>query len=123
MKIVDKRLEAFKERTHRQIGKVHDPLRETMGHVPGSFVFGLKLPEDEHCVAQLVHPYLSEQNTGRQQSTQQHAELTEKVNNKPFDATQPAYPAFGSPTVLKGTKPKYYVKSLADSNVSSALLC
>lgn len=108
---MDKRLEKFKERSHRMIGKVHDPIRETMDHLSPHHVFGLKFPADEYGVSQLVQPSKTAEEKGDQ--------LTEKVNNKPFESRQPLYPAFGAPTVLVGRKPKYYVKSLADSNVRS----
>jgi len=104
--LTDRRLESFKERTRCQLGQVHDPIKETMAHLPPSHVFGLNCIPDDCGVPQLIHP------TPPQLENQI---LTGKINNLPFNNTQPAR-AFGDPTVLAGCKPKYYVKSLGDNN-------
>jgi hypothetical protein len=52
--VTEKRLEAHRLRTHRMLGKVHDPIKDTMAHLDATHVFGRYLPFDEYGVAQLV---------------------------------------------------------------------
>uniref|UniRef100_A0A669P879 EF-hand domain family member B n=1 Tax=Phasianus colchicus TaxID=9054 RepID=A0A669P879_PHACC len=53
-KIVSKRLDDFKEKFQPQIGKVLDPIAETM-NVPADHTFGMLLRPDEYGVGDLLH--------------------------------------------------------------------
>lgn len=34
--LIERRLESFRERTRKQLGKVHDPIKDTMSHLPST---------------------------------------------------------------------------------------
>lgn len=53
-KIVSKRVDDFRERNHPQLGKVHDPIAETM-NVPSDHTFGILLRPDEYGAGDLLH--------------------------------------------------------------------
>lgn len=53
-KIVAKRYDDFNEKFQHQLGKVNDPIAETM-HVPPDHTFGLLHRPDEYGVAELLH--------------------------------------------------------------------
>ncbi|XP_028402808.1 EF-hand domain-containing family member B-like [Dendronephthya gigantea] len=52
--IVPKRLEEFRERTQPQLGKVHDPIKDTM-NVPPDHTFGVLFKPDEFGAGDLIH--------------------------------------------------------------------
>jgi hypothetical protein len=52
--IVPRRLEEFRERTQPQLGKVHDPIKETM-NVPPDHTFGVLFKPDEFGAGDLIH--------------------------------------------------------------------
>ena len=52
--IVPKRLEEFRERTQPQLGKVHDPIKDTM-NVPPDHTFGVLFKPDEYGAGDLIH--------------------------------------------------------------------
>lgn len=52
--IVSKRVDNFRERTQPQLGKVHDPIAETLD-VGEGHTFGVQLPADEHNAGELLH--------------------------------------------------------------------
>ena len=52
--IVPKRLEEFRERTQPQLGKVHDPIKDTM-NVPADHTFGVLFKPDEYGAGDLIH--------------------------------------------------------------------
>ncbi|ELU02812.1 hypothetical protein CAPTEDRAFT_212959 [Capitella teleta] len=52
--IVSKKLDDFRERTQPQLGKVHDPIKDTM-HVPPDHTFGILIKPDEYGVGDLMH--------------------------------------------------------------------
>ncbi|XP_036414117.1 EF-hand domain-containing family member B [Colossoma macropomum] len=53
-KLVSKRCEDFRERTQPQIGKVHDPIADTL-RVPADHTFGVLLPPDKFGAGDLLH--------------------------------------------------------------------
>ncbi|KAJ3415676.1 2-hexaprenyl-6-methoxy-1,4-benzoquinone methyltransferase [Chytridiales sp. JEL 0842] len=53
-KLSSKRLEDWRERRQPQIGKVHDPLKSTMEHLPTDYTFGIKFPADDYRVGDLL---------------------------------------------------------------------
>jgi len=52
--IVSKRVDAFRERTQPQLGRVHDPIKETL-RVHPSHTFGIMLQPDEYGAGDLIH--------------------------------------------------------------------
>nr|KAJ3417994.1 hypothetical protein HK105_000504 [Polyrhizophydium stewartii] len=58
-KLISSRLADFRERRQPEIGKVHDPIKSTMAHLPESHTFGITFPADEYSVRELLgytHP-------------------------------------------------------------------
>ncbi|KAJ3126088.1 hypothetical protein HK098_007886 [Nowakowskiella sp. JEL0407] len=53
-KLSIKRLEDYRERSKPALGKVHDPMKDTMNHLPKDHSFGLKFPPDEYTVGDLL---------------------------------------------------------------------
>ncbi|KAI9325482.1 hypothetical protein BDR26DRAFT_879371 [Obelidium mucronatum] len=53
-KVSSKRLADWRRRTQPEIGKVHDPLKETLSHLPEDYVFGISFPSDAYNVCDLV---------------------------------------------------------------------
>ena len=53
-KIVSKRVDDFRERTQPQLGKVHDPIKETL-LVPPDHTFGVMIKPDEYGAGDLIH--------------------------------------------------------------------
>ncbi|XP_037389850.1 EF-hand domain-containing family member B isoform X1 [Pygocentrus nattereri] len=53
-KLVSKRCDDFRERTQPQIGKVHDPIADTL-RVPADHTFGVLLPPDKFGAGDLLH--------------------------------------------------------------------
>ncbi|XP_078390981.1 EF-hand domain-containing family member B isoform X2 [Cetorhinus maximus] len=53
-KIVSKKVEDFREKTHHQIGKVHDPNADTR-KIPPDHTFGVLLHPDEYGVGDLIY--------------------------------------------------------------------
>ncbi|KAJ3333779.1 hypothetical protein HDU76_003593 [Blyttiomyces sp. JEL0837] len=53
-KVVSKRLADWRERRQPEIGKVHDPLKDTMSHLPSEHVFGIRFPADDYNVGDLI---------------------------------------------------------------------
>lgn len=52
--IVSKRVDDFRERTQPQLGKVHDPIKDTM-KVPKDHIFGVLFKPDEYGAGDLIH--------------------------------------------------------------------
>jgi hypothetical protein len=52
--IVSKRLEEFRERTQPELGKVHDPIKDTM-NVPSDHTFGVLFKPDDYGAGDLIH--------------------------------------------------------------------
>ncbi|XP_033101758.1 EF-hand domain-containing family member B-like isoform X2 [Anneissia japonica] len=53
-KVVSKRVNDFRERTQPQLGKVHDPIKDTM-RVPDDHTFGILIRPDEYGAGDLMH--------------------------------------------------------------------
>ncbi|KAJ3282947.1 hypothetical protein BCR33DRAFT_847840 [Rhizoclosmatium globosum] len=53
-KLSSKRLAEFRRRTQPEIGKVHDPLKETLSHLPEDYSFGISFPQDAYHVCDLL---------------------------------------------------------------------
>ncbi|KAK2547717.1 EF-hand domain-containing family member B [Acropora cervicornis] len=53
-KIVSKRVDDFRERTQPQLGKVHDPIKETLRVAP-DHIFGVMVKPDEYGAGDLIH--------------------------------------------------------------------
>lgn len=53
-KIVSKRVDDFRERTQPQLGKVHDPIKETLRVAP-DHIFGVMMKPDEYGAGDLIH--------------------------------------------------------------------
>ncbi|KAK6165768.1 hypothetical protein SNE40_022627 [Patella caerulea] len=53
-KIVSERVDNFRERTQPQLGKVHDPIKDTL-KVPHDHTFGVLLKADEYGAGDLLH--------------------------------------------------------------------
>ena len=53
-KIVSKRVDDFRERTQPQLGKVHDPIKDTL-RVPPDHTFGVMVKPDEYGAGDLIH--------------------------------------------------------------------
>ncbi|KAI8812236.1 hypothetical protein BJ742DRAFT_878843 [Cladochytrium replicatum] len=49
-----KRLWEFREKRQKEIGKVFDPIRDTMAHLPNDYTFGRTFPPDEYNVGDLL---------------------------------------------------------------------
>ena len=52
--IVSKRVDDFRERTQPQLGKVHDPIKDTM-KVAKDHIFGVLFKPDEYGAGDLIH--------------------------------------------------------------------
>lgn len=52
--IVSKRVDDFRERTQPQLGKVHDPIKDTL-KVPPNHTFGVLFKPDEYGAGDLIH--------------------------------------------------------------------
>eukprot|EP00842_Homolaphlyctis_polyrhiza_P003990 jgi/Hompol1/4592/HPOL_003748-RA len=58
-KLISSRLADFRERRQPEIGKVHDPIKSTIAHLPENHTFGITFPADEYSVRELLgytHP-------------------------------------------------------------------
>ena len=54
--IVSQRVDSFRERTQPQIGKVHDPIVDTMtARIPNDHTFGIVIKPDEYGAGDLIH--------------------------------------------------------------------
>ena len=54
--IVSQRVDNFRERTQPQIGKVHDPIKDTLtARVPPDHTFGILVEPDEYGAGDLIH--------------------------------------------------------------------
>ncbi|KAI9207715.1 uncharacterized protein BJ171DRAFT_472552 [Polychytrium aggregatum] len=53
-KLVPTRLSKFRERTQPVIGKVHDPIADTISHLSRDHTFGVTFPPDEFSVSDLL---------------------------------------------------------------------
>lgn len=51
---MSKRVDDFRERTQPQLGKVHDPIKDTL-RVPTDHTFGVMVKPDEYGAGDLIH--------------------------------------------------------------------
>ncbi|KAJ3038440.1 hypothetical protein HDV00_000629 [Rhizophlyctis rosea] len=80
-----KREMEWRERTHPQLGKVHDPIKETISHLPPTHTFGITFPPDPYTVSDL----LGTTRPAPQPPTQKHRPTTSTPAGLP---TQPIHP-------------------------------
>ncbi|KAJ3241869.1 hypothetical protein HDU81_009731 [Chytriomyces hyalinus] len=53
-KIVSKRQTDWRRRRQPKLGTVHDPLAETMSHLPPDHIFGIRFPSDDYNIGDLL---------------------------------------------------------------------
>ncbi|KAJ3209400.1 hypothetical protein HDU82_000844 [Entophlyctis luteolus] len=134
-KIVSKRHTEWRARRQPEIGKVHDPLKETMAHLPQDHTFGIKYLSDEYNIGDLLgsgakacddNLRVQEQEDRARATIGRRAALaaarnekhTDKITSLPYESDKSEKYAnqfiFGLPTVLR-SRPGF-VKKLADNN-------
>ena len=53
-KVISKRLADFRQRRQPELGKVHDPMKDTISHLSPDYTFGIAIPPDEYAVGHLI---------------------------------------------------------------------
>ncbi|KAJ1569269.1 hypothetical protein HK405_007478, partial [Cladochytrium tenue] len=116
-KVTSQRLANWRARNQPEIGKVHDPLKDTLAHLPASHIFGITFPQDDYSAAELIGltaPRRSSPVAESELAGTSDAKITGKVSAAAAPDLRPSPdPPLGVPTV-RARRPGY-VKRLADN--------
>ncbi|KAI8621068.1 hypothetical protein BC830DRAFT_1096087 [Chytriomyces sp. MP71] len=103
-KIASKRHTEWRKRRQPELGKAHDPLLETISHLPPDYTFGIKFPSDDYNVGDLLGSGKKVQADAKEQKEKAAVEAEQKRRKEACDTENFSLHGVPKPVVQSGRR-------------------